>query len=194
MPKVSRRSHGAFVSEMPYEMEEEEERDEEDSGDDLDHVEKILNEDDEWYKKTRSERCWRLCGNSNDKNSQRRNCAEVLDDRLEELKLRTKCNRCGNVGHWAQECSQKRVQSYKESGRGGYSARKRVVSQENRERLISVTGAHSMNRVSCVSSRASTALCWTGFANAENSVVHCRRKRRNRELSVSVPLVRMKQC
>ena len=44
VPKLSRRSHGVFVSEMPYEMEEEEERDEEDSGDD---VEKFLNEDDE---------------------------------------------------------------------------------------------------------------------------------------------------
>ena len=32
---------------------------------------------------------------------------------VEELKLRTKCNRCGNVGHWARECPQKRVQSYK---------------------------------------------------------------------------------
>ena len=47
MPKLSRRSLGVFVSEMPYEMEEEEERDEEDSGDDLDDVEKFLNEDDE---------------------------------------------------------------------------------------------------------------------------------------------------
>ena len=35
------------MTEMPYEMEEEEERDEENSGDDLDDVEKILNEDDE---------------------------------------------------------------------------------------------------------------------------------------------------
>ena len=39
VPKLSRRSHGVFVSEMPYEMEEEEERNEEDSGDDLDDVE-----------------------------------------------------------------------------------------------------------------------------------------------------------
>ena len=47
VPKLSRRYHGEFVSEMLYEMEEEEERDEEDSGDDLDDVEKFLNEDDE---------------------------------------------------------------------------------------------------------------------------------------------------
>ena len=41
VPKLSRRSHGVFVSEMPYEMEEEDERDEEDSGDGLDDVEKF---------------------------------------------------------------------------------------------------------------------------------------------------------
>ena len=105
---------------MPSEVEEEEERDEEDSGDDLDDVEKFLNEDDEretWFwKKTRSERCWRLRGNRNDKKPQkeklrrrfgrpsksvanpatRKSRAEV-----EELKLRTKCNRCGNFGHSA---------------------------------------------------------------------------------------------
>ena len=50
-----------------------------------------------------------------------------------------------------------------------------------RERLISVTGAHSMNRVFCTSSRVSTALCWTGYANAENSVVLYWRERRNRK-------------
>ena len=41
MPKLSRRSHGVSVSEMPHETEEEEERDEEESGDDLDDVEKF---------------------------------------------------------------------------------------------------------------------------------------------------------
>ena len=41
MPQLSRRSHGVFVSEMPYETEEEEERDEKDSDNDLDDVEKF---------------------------------------------------------------------------------------------------------------------------------------------------------
>ena len=45
--KLSRRSHGVSVSETPQEMEEEEENDEEDSSDDLDYVERFLNEDDE---------------------------------------------------------------------------------------------------------------------------------------------------
>ena len=39
IPKLSRRSHGVFVSEMPQEMEEEEKHDEEDSSDDLGDVE-----------------------------------------------------------------------------------------------------------------------------------------------------------
>ena len=74
------------------------------------------------------------------------------------------------------------------------SEEKRVFSHEKlRKRLISVTGAHSMNRVFCVS-RVTTALCWKGSANAENSVVLCWRKPRNREWSVNVPLVSMKQC
>ena len=47
VPKLSRRSHGVFVSEMPHETEEEEERDEEDGGDDLDDVDKCVSEDDE---------------------------------------------------------------------------------------------------------------------------------------------------
>ena len=38
-----------------------------------------------------------------------------------------------------------------------------IFPRQLRERLISVTGAHSMNRVFCVSSRASTALCWTSL-------------------------------
>ena len=46
VPKLSRRSHGVFVSEIPHEKEKEEEH-EEDSGDDLDDVENFLNEDDE---------------------------------------------------------------------------------------------------------------------------------------------------
>ena len=39
-----------------------------------------------------------------------------------------------------------------------------------------------MNRVFFVSSRESTALWWTGFANAENSVVHCWRKAKKQKI------------
>ena len=74
MPKLSRRSHGVFVSEMPYEMEEEKERDEEDSGDDLDDVEKFLNEDDE------SDMVFGR-GPTETTRNLKRETAEVLDDR-----------------------------------------------------------------------------------------------------------------
>ena len=47
VPKLNRRSHGVFVSEMPLEEEEEEEIDEETSIDGLEDVEKFINEDDE---------------------------------------------------------------------------------------------------------------------------------------------------
>ena len=47
VPKLNRRSHGVFVSEMTVEEEEEEEIDEGLSIDDLENVEKFTNEDDE---------------------------------------------------------------------------------------------------------------------------------------------------
>ena len=113
---------------------------------------------------------------------------------VEELKLRTKCNRRGNVGHWHENVHRNACRATKEVDEVPTQRRKKSIFQRKlREKLISVTGTHSMNPVFCVSSRVSTALCWTGFANAENSVVHCWRKRRNRKLSVNVPLVSMKQ-
>ena len=138
VPNFSRRSHGVFVSEMPYEMEQEEEREEEDSGDDLDDVGKM----------TRSERRWRLRGNRNDKKSQKRlrrgfgrpsksaanPATRKFRAEVEELKLRTTCNRCGNVAHWVRECPQKHVQCCKGGGRGGYSARKNEYFHKKTER------------------------------------------------------------
>ena len=91
------------------------------------------------WRKTRSERCWHRRGNKNDKKFQRKNYVEDLEDRqnrrqllrrrkfraeVEELKLRTKCNRCGSVGHWARECPLKRAQSYQRGGCGNYFGRK----------------------------------------------------------------------
>ena len=72
VPKLSRRSQGVFESEMPQETEEEEEHDEENSSDELNDVEKFLNEDDNSdsvLEKTKSERCWHRRGNKNDKKS-----------------------------------------------------------------------------------------------------------------------------
>ena len=47
VPRLNRKSHGVFVSEMPMEEEEEEEIDEHASIDGLEDVEKFFNEDDE---------------------------------------------------------------------------------------------------------------------------------------------------
>ena len=154
-----------------------EERDKEDSGDDLDDVEKFVNEDDEgvmvseedevrevlasaWRQKRQEHSKEKLCrGFGRPSRSVANPATRKFRAEVEELKLRTKCNRCGNVGHWARECPQKRVQSYKGGGRGGYSTWKNEYFPEKteRERLISVTGAHSMSRVFCVSSRVPSA-------------------------------------
>ena len=117
MPQLSRRSHGVSVPEMPYEMEEEEERDEEDSGDDLDDVEKFLNEDDGSDMALEEDEvrevlasAWKLKRQEISKEQLRRGfgrpsksaanpATRKFRAEVEELNLRTKCNRCGNVGH-----------------------------------------------------------------------------------------------
>ena len=135
---------------MPYEMEEEEERDEEDSGDDLDDVEKFLNEDDESDMVLEEDEvrellasAWKQKRTEISKEKLRRGfgrpsksvgnpATRKFRAEVEELKLKTKCNFCGNVGHWAREYPQKGVQSYKGGGRGGYSERKNeYFPQEN---------------------------------------------------------------
>ena len=124
VPKLNRRSHGVFVSEMPTEEEEEEEIDKDASIDGLEDVEKFINEDDEsdftldedevrevlataWKQKRQEISKERLRRKSTATSATRRFRAEV-----EELKLRTKCNRRGQVGHCARECPWKKNEQF----------------------------------------------------------------------------------
>ena len=145
VPKLNRRSHGVFVSETPQETEEEEELDEEMSIDGLDDVEKFLNEDDDSdfvleeeegqkrqeISKERLRRGFGKPSKSATMPMPRKFRAEV-----EELKLRTKCNRCGSVGHWARECPQKSSQGYKGGGRGNQPWKKNEHFVEKAETSI----------------------------------------------------------
>ena len=142
VPKHNRKSHGVFVSEMPIEEEEEEDIDEDASMDGLEDVENFINEDDEsdftldendvremlataWKhnrQEISQERLRRGFGNPS--KSTATSTTRIFRAEVEELKLRTKCNRCGNVGHWARECPQKSSQSHKGGGRGNQSWKK----------------------------------------------------------------------
>ena len=53
---------------------------------------------------------------------------------VEELKLRTKCNRCGNVGHRAREGSKKSSQGYKGGERGNQPWKKNEQFAKKTER------------------------------------------------------------
>ena len=131
---------------MPQEMEEEEEHDEEDSSNDLDDVEKFLNEDDESDVVLEENEvrevlasAWKQRRQEISKENLRRGfgrpskptsapATRKFRAEVEELLLRTKCNRCGMVVHWARECPQKRTQCCKGGGRGNYPVEKEAHS------------------------------------------------------------------
>ena len=119
-----------------------EEIDEEASIDGLEDVEKFINEDDEsgFVLKEDETRevlatVWKQKRQEISKEGLRRGFGKPSKSaatpvtrkvraEVEELKLRTKCDRRGNVGHWARECSQKSSHGYKGGGRGNQPWRK----------------------------------------------------------------------
>ena len=139
VPKLNRRSHGVFVSEMPIEEEEEEEIDEDARIDDLEDVEKFIKEDDESDGTLDEDEVREVLATAWKQNRQ-----EISKDRLRRLygkpsksmatsatmrfraqvKLRTECNRCGQVGHWKRECPQKSSQGHKRGRKGSQSWKK----------------------------------------------------------------------
>ena len=183
---------------MPLETEEEEEIDEETSVDGLDDVEKIFNEYD--ASDFVLESGWRRRGNKNDKKSQKRDCVEgfetveISDDPVTRkfraevgLKLRTKSNRCGSVGHWARECPQKVVTRQQR--------RRNILPRKRRERRISSTGVLETSHGFSVSLRVDTTPCWKGFADAVNNV-RCSLLKKAKRLSLegNQVVVSSRQC
>ena len=141
-----------------------------------------------FWRKTKSERCWRRRRHKNDKKSQKRDYPEVSENRkksddsrdaevraeIEELKQRTKCDRCDNVVTLGKRMSTKVVTKLQRRRKGKPTLEEqRALCQEDREMRISATGVLEINHVFGVSSRADTAPCKKGFADAANNVVRC---------------------
>ena len=134
VPKLNRRSHGVFVSDMPLEEEEEEEIDEETSIDGLEDVEKFINEDDEsdfvleedevrevlataWKRQEISKERLRR-GFGKPSKSAATPATRKFRAEVEELKLRTKCDRCGNVDIRQENVHQNRHKVEEETNPG----------------------------------------------------------------------------
>ena len=155
VPKLNRRSHGVFVSEMPIEEEEEEEIDEDASIDGLEDVETFIHDDDEsdvtldedevrevlataWKQKRQEiskERLRRGFGKPS--KSTATSATRRFRAVVEELKLRTKCNRCLTCGTLGERMSVKIVaRSQTRWERKSILEEKRTVSHENGERGV----------------------------------------------------------
>ena len=199
VPKLSPRSHGVFVSEMPLETEEEEEIDEETCIAGLDDVEKFLNEDDEsdfvleedevrevlaaaWKQKRREiskERLRRGFGKPS--KSATTPVTRKLRAEVEELKLRTKemqpLWQCVTLG---KRMPTSRHKATKEAeGETNLGRQTSILPRKRRERRMSATGVLETSHGFSVSLRVDTAPCWKGFEDAVNNVVRCRKKQKD---------------
>ena len=76
--------------------------------------------------------------------------------KVEELKLRTKCNRCGSVGHWARGWTQKSSRNYEGGGRRNQPWKKNEHFVKKTEMRMSATGVVDTNRGFRISLTADT--------------------------------------
>ena len=194
VPKLNRRYHGVFVSEMPAEEEEEEEIDEDASIDGLEDVENFINEDDESDFTLDEDEVREVLAT---KKCQKRDF--VL--RKEEIprgsgRAQTENEvqsmwTCGTVGE--RMSAKILARSQRRWERKSILGKMNSFQRKRGEKRTSVTGTPETNHDSSVSLRG-TVRCFTGFADVVNNVVRCWKKQCSLSWNAIESVVNSRHC